>query len=208
MINDDPPPVPSKLLEAFLSSGRSERAFAALIDSLARLVQSSAIRRRGQIQVAEEVSQNVFALLARKASSLRNHPCLEAWAIATIRLDPRNPGPDHANRCTPKRRQSLEKRKPRSLGSLAQPTRAFPINAKSFATAKSSYTIALKCHAIQTCHSHETQHTPMRSRLVITRHSLFPHELCPDSNGGICRMGGTARCEKRTLGKHLSCLVS
>lgn len=82
-------PEPSKLLEAFLASDRSERAFAALVGSLNRLVHSAALRRTGQIQLAEEVSQNVFAILARKASSLRNHPCLEAWAMETTRLEAR-----------------------------------------------------------------------------------------------------------------------
>jgi RNA polymerase sigma factor (sigma-70 family) len=89
MKSDTPAPDPSKLLEAFLASGRSERAFAALIGSLARLVHSAALRRTGQIQLAEEVSQNVFAILARKASSLQHHPCLEGWAMETTRLEAR-----------------------------------------------------------------------------------------------------------------------
>lgn len=89
MINEVPPPDPSKLLEAFLSSGRSERAFAALIGSLERLVFSAALRRTGQAQLAEEVSQNVFAILARKAASLQHHPSLEAWAMETTRLEAR-----------------------------------------------------------------------------------------------------------------------
>jgi RNA polymerase sigma factor (sigma-70 family) len=75
------------LLEAFLASNRSERAFTALVESLDRLVFSAALRRTGQAQLAEEVSQNVFAILARKASSLQKHPCLEAWAMETTRLE-------------------------------------------------------------------------------------------------------------------------
>lgn len=89
MKSDHPTPEPSKLLEAFLVSDRSERAFAALVGSLDRLVHSAALRRTGQIQLAEEVSQNVFAILARKASALRHHPCLEAWAMETTRLEAR-----------------------------------------------------------------------------------------------------------------------
>ena len=86
---ETPTPDPSKLLEAFLASGRSERAFADLVGSLNRLVHSAALRRTGHAQLAEEVSQNVFAILARKAPSLRNHPCLEAWAMETTRLEAR-----------------------------------------------------------------------------------------------------------------------
>lgn len=86
---ETPTPDPSKLLEAFLASGRSERAFADLVGSLNRLVHSAALRRTGHAQLAEEVSQNVFAILARKAPSLRNHPCLEAWAMEATRLEAR-----------------------------------------------------------------------------------------------------------------------
>jgi RNA polymerase sigma factor (sigma-70 family) len=89
MKNESPTPDPSKLLEAFLASGRSERSFAALVGSLDRLVHSAALRRTGQAQLAEEVSQNVFAILARKAASLRHHPCIEAWAMETTRLEAR-----------------------------------------------------------------------------------------------------------------------
>ena len=86
---ETPTPDPSKLLEAFLASGRSERAFADLVGSLNRLVHSAALRRTGHAQLSEEVSQNVFTILARKAPSLRNHPCLEAWAMETTRLEAR-----------------------------------------------------------------------------------------------------------------------
>ncbi len=89
MRTETPTPDPSKLLKAFLASGQSERAFAALIGSLERLVYSAALRRTGQAPLAEEVSQNVFAILARKAASLQHHPSLEAWAMETTRLEAR-----------------------------------------------------------------------------------------------------------------------
>ncbi|MGB0583011.1 MAG: RNA polymerase sigma factor, partial [Limisphaerales bacterium] len=38
-------------------------------------------------QLAEEITQNVFAILARKASSLRRHPALMAWIFETTRLE-------------------------------------------------------------------------------------------------------------------------
>jgi RNA polymerase sigma factor (sigma-70 family) len=89
MRTDSPTSDLSELLEAFLVSGGSERAFTALVGSLNRLVHSAALRRTGNAQLAEEVSQNVFAILARKAPSLRNHPCLEAWTMETTRLEAR-----------------------------------------------------------------------------------------------------------------------
>ncbi len=80
-------PDPRKLLEAFVTSSRSERAFAALVACLSGLVYSSALRRTGNAQLAEEVAQNVFAIMARKASSLLGHPSLEAWTLETTRLE-------------------------------------------------------------------------------------------------------------------------
>lgn len=80
-------PDPRILLEAFVSSNRSEAAFTSLVACLSSLVFSSALRRTGNAQLAEEVAQNVFAMMARKASSLRQHPCLEAWAMETTRLE-------------------------------------------------------------------------------------------------------------------------
>lgn len=77
---------PRALLEAFLASNRSGKAFAALVESLSRLVFSRALRRTGNPQLAEEITQDVFAILARKAESLRHHPALEAWIFETTRL--------------------------------------------------------------------------------------------------------------------------
>ena len=60
-------PDPARLLEAFVASNRCDQAFAALVGSLDGLVYSSALRRTGNAQLAEEVAQNVFAIMARKA---------------------------------------------------------------------------------------------------------------------------------------------
>jgi RNA polymerase sigma factor (sigma-70 family) len=87
MMTKSQTPDRSTLLEAFLASNRSETAFTALVGSLDRLVYSGALRRTGSPQLAEEVTQNVFAILARKAATLRGHPCLEAWAMETTRLE-------------------------------------------------------------------------------------------------------------------------
>ena len=75
------------LLEAYLSSGRSEKAFAELMAGLGGLVFSSALRRTGSREMAEEVAQNVFAILARKASALRRHPSLLGWIYQTTRFE-------------------------------------------------------------------------------------------------------------------------
>jgi RNA polymerase sigma factor (sigma-70 family) len=81
------PPEPGSLLAAYLDSGRKESAFILLVDRLAGLVFASAHRRTGDWGLAEEISQNVFALLARKAGSLRLHPNLSAWVLRTTQLE-------------------------------------------------------------------------------------------------------------------------
>lgn len=81
------PAEPGALLAAYLDSGRKESAFVALVDRLGGLVFASALRRTGVRVLAEEVSQNVFAILARKAGSLRSHPNLSAWVFRTTQLE-------------------------------------------------------------------------------------------------------------------------
>ncbi len=75
------------LLEDYLDSGREEAAFARLVARTGGMVYGSALRRTGDAQVAEEVVQNVFTLLARKAASLRRHPSLAAWIFQTTRYE-------------------------------------------------------------------------------------------------------------------------
>lgn len=78
---------PRALLVTYLDSGRRDFEFVALVDGLAGLVFSSALRRTGNRALAEEVAQNVFAVLARKAGSLRSHPNLSAWVFRTTQLE-------------------------------------------------------------------------------------------------------------------------
>ncbi|NNM28220.1 MAG: RNA polymerase sigma factor [Akkermansiaceae bacterium] len=78
-------PDPRELLEAFVASKRSERAFTAVVENLRSLVYSSALRRTSRPRLAEEVTQDVFARLARKAESLCRHPSLQAWIFETTR---------------------------------------------------------------------------------------------------------------------------
>lgn len=90
-VNDFPDRTdPTRLLEAFVASNRCDKAFSELVDCLRGLVFSSALRRTGNAQLAEEISQNVFALMARKAKSLQRHPSLTAWALKTTRLQAAN----------------------------------------------------------------------------------------------------------------------
>lgn len=70
------------LLSDYLEGG-GERSFAGLTRRYAGLVYHAALRRAGDAGLAEEVTQSTFALLARKAASLRNHNCLSGWLNRT-----------------------------------------------------------------------------------------------------------------------------
>lgn len=78
---------PKALLDAYCRSGGKDAPFRALVDRFAGLVFTSALRRTGNPASAEEITQNVFALLARKAVSLRAHPNLAAWVFRTTQLE-------------------------------------------------------------------------------------------------------------------------
>lgn len=64
----------------------SEIAFAELVERHVNLVYSAALRHTGIPAHAEEVSQAVFVILARKAGALRPDTVLEAWLYETTRL--------------------------------------------------------------------------------------------------------------------------
>jgi RNA polymerase sigma factor (sigma-70 family) len=68
-----------ELLHDYIA-GRSERAFAELVQRHIALVYSVALRCVGRdAQLAEDVAQQVFTALARKAPSLRGRPALSGW---------------------------------------------------------------------------------------------------------------------------------
>jgi RNA polymerase sigma factor (sigma-70 family) len=78
-----------ELLAQYARSG-SEDAFAALVKRHIHLVYSVALRHTGNPHLAEEITQAVFILLARKAKSLSVKTVLSGWLYHTARLTAAN----------------------------------------------------------------------------------------------------------------------
>ena len=72
------------LVREFAAS-QSEPAFAALVERHIGLVHSAALRQVGDVHLAEEITQAVFIILARKAASLGPKTILSAWLYRTTR---------------------------------------------------------------------------------------------------------------------------
>jgi uncharacterized protein (TIGR03435 family) len=68
----------------------SEAAFAALVQRHINLVYSAALRRVGNLHAAEEITQAVFLILARKAGRLSPRIALSGWLYQTARLTAAN----------------------------------------------------------------------------------------------------------------------
>src|ERR1017187_2962032 len=64
----------------------SEEAFAGLVRQHVNLVYSAALRQVGIAAHAEEITQAVFVILARKSARLRPDTILDAWLFETTRL--------------------------------------------------------------------------------------------------------------------------
>jgi RNA polymerase sigma factor (sigma-70 family) len=64
----------------------SEAAFAALVTRHVNQVYSVALRRTGNAHAAEEITQTVFVILARKSRSLGRRVILSGWLYQTARL--------------------------------------------------------------------------------------------------------------------------
>jgi RNA polymerase sigma factor (sigma-70 family) len=77
------------LLEQFAKDG-SEEAFAALVGRHIGLVHSVALRHTANPQQAEDITQAVFIILARKAGALGRKTVLPGWLYHTARLTAAN----------------------------------------------------------------------------------------------------------------------
>ncbi len=74
-----------QLLEEY-AARNSEAAFSTLVSRYINLVYSAAFRQIGNREEAEEITQAVFLVLARKAKSLRRGTVLSGWLYQTARL--------------------------------------------------------------------------------------------------------------------------
>ena len=68
----------------------SEAAFAELVARYVNLVYSAALRSTGNAHAAEEITQAVFIILARKAKSFGGKALLSGWLYQTARLTAAN----------------------------------------------------------------------------------------------------------------------
>src|SRR3954463_6752681 len=78
-----------ELLANFARS-ESEEAFATLVKRYVNLVYSTALRFTGNSHHAEEITQAVFIILARKAGKLSPRVVLSGWLYQTTRLTAAN----------------------------------------------------------------------------------------------------------------------
>ena len=79
----------AELLRQFVQS-HSDEAFAELAARHVDLVYSVALRQVGCPADAEEITQAVFVILAKKARELRHHRAVASWLFQTTRLTAKN----------------------------------------------------------------------------------------------------------------------
>ena len=74
-----------ELLQKFVADG-SEEAFEALALRYSNMVQAAAYRQTGDANLAQDVAQAVFLILARKAETISRHTVLAGWLLKTTRF--------------------------------------------------------------------------------------------------------------------------
>ena len=78
-----------ELLRKYAHSG-SEEAFAKIVARHVNLIYSAALRKTGNGHAAEEITQAVFIILAKKAPALRQETILSGWLYQAARLTAAN----------------------------------------------------------------------------------------------------------------------
>src|SRR6478735_6587679 len=74
-----------QLLDDYRTHGADD-AFAALVQRYLDLVYSAALRQVREPALAQDVTQAVFIVLARKGKSLHGHPAIAGWLLRTTRF--------------------------------------------------------------------------------------------------------------------------
>ena len=74
----------ARLLQLYVETG-DQAAFGELVSKHINFVYSAALRNVHDRHVAEEITQAVFIVLARKASTLRHEAVLSSWLLSTCR---------------------------------------------------------------------------------------------------------------------------
>src|SRR5579862_7135701 len=74
-----------ELLRQYAESN-SETAFAALVDRHIGLVYSTALRKTGNPEAAQDITQAVFVILAQKAAALKKETIVPGWLYQTARF--------------------------------------------------------------------------------------------------------------------------
>src|SRR5688572_2100261 len=75
----------AQLLHTYVGTG-DEAAFATIVDRHKGLVYGSALRQTNNAALAEEISQAVFIVLARKAATLKPGTILSGWLFRATRF--------------------------------------------------------------------------------------------------------------------------
>lgn len=77
---------PTTDLAEFARTG-DEAAFRRVVGRFGQIVLDAARRRTNDAELAEEIAQNVFAIMARKAGRLSKHRAIAGWVLTTTRLE-------------------------------------------------------------------------------------------------------------------------